>query len=176
MTKTEYKLDCIYHYQKGELDMSDIYSLIASYDVNRSKRHNPGDEFKEHRHTIRALKIIGWAYRDVIHMMYSSMLSDVPESMRIDNNQLMRKMSYWKKNHLLSDVEVNREVEKLKSSLNLDGRNFSKIDFLKSIEKTVNRELVGSEKMTALKHYTDNKDMSIEQLISSFVVEKLETQ
>lgn len=173
--------------------MTDIYRLISDYEVKRKsareKEAKRGDEFKPYMYQCRALKLVGWRLRDVIDMLYSSVLSHINEEDRIDNNQLSRKIYTWKKKGLFDESLVNLEFKRLnavlkgekvepvntaRSEINeLIGSSHTVLSFMKAYEKRIGIECEAQEKLKLAEFYKSNKqEEDINKLVEMYLKSK----
>ncbi|WP_131728387.1 hypothetical protein [Achromobacter xylosoxidans] len=173
--------------------MTDIYRLISDYEVKRKsareKEAKKGDEFKPYMYQCRALKLVGWRLRDVIDMLYSSVLSHIKEEDRIDNNQLSRKIYIWKKKGLFDEAIVNLEFKRLNAVIKgeevepmktarmevneLISGSHSVLSFLKLYEKRLGIECDSQEKLKLAEFYKANKqEEDINKLVEMYLKSK----
>jgi hypothetical protein len=173
--------------------MTDIYRLISDYEVKRKsareKEAKKGDEFKPYMYQCRALKLVGWRLRDVIDMLYSSVLSHIKEEERIDNNQLSRKIYLWKKKGLFDEALVNLEFKRLNAILKgekvepmktaraevneLIGSSHTVLSFMKAYERRLGIECEAQEKLKLAEFYKANKqEEDINKLVEMYLKSK----
>lgn len=173
--------------------MTDIYRLISDYEVKRKsareKEAKKGDEFKPYMYQCRALKLVGWRLRDVIDMLYSSVLSHIKEEDRIDNNQLSRKIYIWKKKGLFDEAIVNLEFKRLNAVLKgeklepvntaraevneLIGSSHTVLSFMKAYERRTGIECEAQEKLKLAEFYKANKqEEDINKLVEMYLKSK----
>lgn len=173
--------------------MTDIYNLISNYEVKRKaqrdKEAKKGDEFKPYMYQARALKLVGWRLRDVIDMLYSSVLSHIKEEDRIDNNQLSRKIYIWKKKGLFDEALVNLEFKRLNAVLKgekvepmktaraevneLIGSSHTVLSFMKAYERRLGIECEAQEKLKLAEFYKANKqEDDINKLVEMYLKSK----
>ncbi|MFY1964356.1 hypothetical protein ACOTDD_03675 [Achromobacter xylosoxidans] len=174
--------------------MTDIYRLISDYEIKRKsareKEAKKGDEFKPYMYQCRALKLVGWRLRDVIDMLYSSVLSHIKEEERIDNNQLSRKIYLWKKKGLFDEAIVNLEFKRLNAILKgekveplvntarmevnqLISGSHSVLSFMKAYERRLGIECEAQEKLKLAEFYKANKqEEDINKLVEMYLKSK----
>lgn len=159
------------------------YNKLRSFDAQRKKRTVYGYQYLSYCPTIVALKLSDWRYRDVLEFLYTEVeeFIEIPKTNRIDNNDLSKMVSYWKKKKLIDFDQVEIEKKKIASfsqqekkeppsyaNVSVFGAGYSKMDFMKSLEKR--GVLVQSEVQGIANFYNDNASKNdIESLVAQYL-------
>ncbi|MBB2928535.1 hypothetical protein [Paraburkholderia silvatlantica] len=98
--------------------MEDLYKKLAEKNKEIQTTHKQGMEFYSHRHTVKALVKMRWRYREVVAFYYESVpdCAKVDERDRLNNKQLLKKMSEWNTKGYIEPERVNSEIEKIKAA------------------------------------------------------------
>jgi hypothetical protein len=175
--------------------MSDIdYSKIAEFNRQRKIRSIAGYQYLEYADFIYACRMLNWRHTEILDYLYSYVaeLKEISLANRIDNNRLVKLLSYWKGKGLINMKNVSIAKEKIENELYKNRQNdvnetseeyqeknyidftnranYSLLTFLKEVEKQI--ELNEIDKKEARDFY-DNFSKQYQENVSSLVAEFL---
>lgn len=177
--------------------MLDIYNVIIEYQGKRRERGEKEkirwNEIKPYRFYAKALIMLGWRHTEVLDMLYSSFLSHTKKEERVNNNQLSKKLYYWRTKGMLEDSLVNLEMKRVNAILmgekrenqeqkevsarrelsELIGSSHNVLTFLKAYERRIGVECSQSEKLSLSEFYKANKkEDDVNVLVDSYLKSK----
>jgi hypothetical protein len=160
------------------------YTKLRGFDADRKKRAVFGYQYLPYCPLIIALKLSGWRYRDVLEFLYTQVeeFTEISKANRIDNHDLTKMVSYWKKNNLIDFAQVDEQKRKVAGVMSEQKKEppsyvaassigYSKLDFMKALEK---RGVMINSELNAIKNYFDefaNKN-DLDNLVSRYLSEK----
>lgn len=159
------------------------YNKLRSFDAKRKIRTVYGYQYLQYCPTIVALKLSSWRYRDVLEFLYTQVdeFIEIPKTNRIDNKDLTKMVSYWKKNNLIDFDQVEIEKKKIASfsqqekkeppsyaAVSVFGAGYSKLDFMKALERK--GVLVQGEVSGITNFYNENASKNdIDSLVNQYL-------
>lgn len=163
------------------------YEKLRNFDGKRKLKAVYGYQYLPYCSLIVALKLSDWRYRDVLEFLYTNVdeFIEVAKANRIDNNDLSKMVSYWKKNNLINFDEVGIEREKISQmtvqksrievtksdNVSIFGVSYSLLDFMKNLK---NKGVIVESETVAIKEFYNefSKKYSLNELVSEYLTQQ----